>query len=91
MDKNLSISPDTSKDNNNLPVKTGINADGVAVANGQYFGFVKKLEYEDYVTRDTNGTITNHLTTLPCYFITNKSNADPSVKVYNEYFITIPN
>ena len=92
VDKNLSISPDTSKDNNNLPVKTGINADGVAVANGQYFGFVKKLEYEDYVTRDTNGTITNHLTTtLPCYFITNKSNADPSVKVYNEYFITIPN
>ena len=92
VDKNLSISPDTSKDNNNLPVKTGINADGVAVANGQYFGFVKKLEYEEYVvTRDTNGNITNHLTTLPCYFITNKSNATQSVKVYNEYFTTISN
>lgn len=88
VDKNLSISPDTSKDNNNLPVKTGINADGVAVANGQYFGFVKKLEYEEYVTRDTNGNITDHLT---CYFITNKSNAAPSVKVYNEYFTTISN
>lgn len=91
VDKNLSISPDTSKANNNLPVKTGVNADGVAVANGQYFGFVKKLEYEDYVTRDTNGTITNHLTTLPCYFITNKSSATQSVKVYNEYFTTISN
>ena len=91
VDKNLSISPDTSKANNNLPVKTGVNADGVAVANGQYFGFVKKLEYEDYVTRDTNGNITNHLTTLPCYFITNKSNATQSVKVYNEYFTTISN
>ena len=86
VDKNLSISPDTSKDNNNLPVKTGINADGVAVANGQYFGFVKKLEYEEYVVaRDTNGN------TLPCYFITNKSNATQSVKVYNEYFTTISN
>ena len=91
MDKNLSISPDTSKANNNLPVKTGINADGVAVANGQYFGFVKKLEYEEYVTRDTNGNITDHLTPLSCYFITNKSNATPSVKVYNEYFTTAPN
>lgn len=91
VDKNLSISPDTSKANNNLPVKTGINADGVAVANGQYFGFVKKLEYEEYVTRDTNGNITNHLPTLSCYFITNKSNAAPSVKVYNEYFTTISN
>lgn len=88
VDKNLSISPDTSKPNNNLPVKTGINADGVAVANGQYFGFVKKLEYEEYVTRDTNGNITNHLPALPCYFITNKSNATPSVTVYNEYFTT---
>ena len=91
VDKNLSISPDTSKANNNLPVKTGINADGVAVANGQYFGFVKKLEYEEYVTRDTNGNITHYLTTLSCYFITNKSNAAPSVKVYNEYFTTAPN
>lgn len=92
VDKNLSISPDTSKANNNLPVKTGINADGVAVANGQYFGFVKKLEYEEYVVaRDTNGNITNHLTTLPCYFITNKSSATQSVKVYNEYFTTISN
>ena len=91
VDKNLSISPDTSEANNNLPVKTGINADGVAVANGQYFGFVKKLEYEEYVTRDTNGNITNHLPTLSCYFITNKSNAAPSVKVYNEYFTTISN
>ena len=91
VDKNLSISPDTSKDNNNLPVKTGINADGVAVANGQYFGFVKKLEYEEYVTRDTNGNITDHLPKLSCYFITNKSNATPSVKVYNEYFTTAPN
>ena len=91
VDKNLSISPDTSEDDNNLPVKTGINADGVAVANGQYFGFVKKLEYEEYVTRDTNGNITDHLTTLPCYFITNKSDASPSVKVYNEYFTTTSN
>lgn len=91
VDKNLSISPDTSKANNNLPVKTGINADGVAVANGQYFGFVKKLEYEEYVTRDTNGNITNHLPALPCYFITNKSSATPSVKVYNEYFTTTSN
>lgn len=91
VDKNLSISPDTSKDNNNLPVKTGINADGVAVANGQYFGFVKKLEYEDYVTRDTNGNITGNLTKLDCYFITNKSAATTSVKVYNEYFTTTSN
>ncbi len=84
VDKNLSISPDTSKQNNNLPVKTGLNANGETVANGQYFGFVKKLEYEEYV----NGNVTNHLTTLPCYFITNKSNASPSVKVHNEYFTT---
>ena len=91
VDKNLSISPDTSKDNNNLPVKTGINADGVAVANGQYFGFVKKLEYEDYVIRDSDGNITGNLTKLDCYFITNKSDATPSVKVYNEYFTTTSN
>lgn len=87
VDKNLSISPDTSKQNNNLPVKTGLNANGETVANGQYFGFVKKLEYEEYVTHDANGNVT-HLTTLPCYFITNKSNASPSVKVHNEYFTT---
>lgn len=78
----LSISPDASK--NNLPVRTSLNVNGQTVSGGQYFGFVKKVEYSDYnpTNSDTPAAIN-----IDCYFKLNKAITNGlNVNVYNEYF-----
>lgn len=78
----LSISPDASK--NNLPVRTSLNVNGQTVSGGQYFGFVKKVEYSDYnpTNSDTPAAIN-----IDCYFKLNKAiTSGLNVNVYNEYF-----
>ena len=78
----LSISPDASK--NNLPVRTSLNVNGQTVSGGQYFGFVKKVEYSDY--NPTNSD-TPAAKDIVCYFKLNKAITNGlNVKVYNEYF-----
>lgn len=80
----LSISPDASKSNNNLPVRTSLNVNGQTVSGGQYFGFVKKVEYSDY--NPTNSD-TPAAKDIVCYFKLNKAITNGlNVKVYNEYF-----
>lgn len=78
----LSISPDATKEN--MPVKTGLNADGTE--GGQYFGFVKKLEYENYVVRDDDGNITGYDTSIDCHFKTSIAASASTVRAYNPYF-----
>ncbi len=78
----LSISPDASK--NNLPVRTSLNVNGQTVSGGQYFGFVKKVEYSDYnpTNSDTPAAIN-----IDCHFKLNKAiTSGLKVNVYNEYF-----
>ena len=78
----LSISPDASK--NNLPVRTSLNVNGQTVSGGQYFGFVKKVEYSDYnpTNSDTPAAIN-----IDCHFKLNKAiTSGLNVNVYNEYF-----
>lgn len=78
----LSISPDASK--NNLPVRTSLNVNGQTVSGGQYFGFVKKVEYSDYnpTNSDTPAAIN-----IDCHFKLNKAITNGlNVNVYNEYF-----
>ncbi len=78
----LSISPDASK--NNLPVRTSLNVNGQTVSGGQYFGFVKKVEYSDY--NPTNSD-TPAAKDIVCYFKLNKAiTSGLNVNVYNEYF-----
>lgn len=78
----LSISPDASQEN--MPVKTGLNADGTE--GGQFFGFVKTLEYEHYVVRDANDNITGYNTSIPCHFKTSIAASASTVRAYNPYF-----
>ena len=78
----LSISPNASE--NNLPVRTSLNINGQTVSGGQYFGFVKKVEYSDY--NPTNSD-TPAAKDIVCYFKLNKAITNGlNVKVYNEYF-----
>lgn len=78
----LSISPDATKEN--MPVKTNLKADGTE--GGQYFGFVKTLEYDKYVLRDADGNITGYNTSIDCYFKTSIAASASTVSVYNPYF-----
>ena len=80
----MSISPDATQEN--MPVKTGLNAQGQEVAGGQYFGFVKTVTYDEYVNRDANGKITGYNTTIPCHFKTALAQSDSNVSAYNHYF-----
>lgn len=78
----LSISPDANR--NNLPVRTSLNVNGQTVSGGQYFGFVKKVEYSDY--NETNSD-TPAAKDIVCYFKLNKAiTSGLNVNVYNEYF-----
>lgn len=77
----LSISPDATVEN--MPVKTGLNADGTE--GGQFFGFVKKLEYENYVVPGADGKITYN-TSIPCHFKTSIAASASTVRAYNPYF-----
>lgn len=80
------ISPDATKANNNLPVRTGFNVSGQSVSGGQYFGFVKKVEYADYNPDDLENPSAKDVV---CYFKTNKAiTGGLNVNVYNEYFTT---
>lgn len=78
----LSISPDATQEN--MPVKTNLKADGTE--GGQYFGFVKTLEYKDYVVRDADGNITGYNTSIPCHFKTSIAASASTVSAYNPYF-----
>lgn len=80
----MSISPDATQEN--MPVKTGLNAQGQEVAGGQYFGFVKTVTYDEYVNRDANGNITGYNTTIPCHFKTAFAKSGSTVRAYNHYF-----
>lgn len=78
----LSISPDASE--NNLPVRTSLNVNGQTVSGGQYFGFVKKVEYSDYNPTNSDTPAANDIV---CYFKLNKAiTSGLNVNVYNEYF-----
>ena len=78
----LSISPDASK--NNLPVRTSLNVNGQTVSGGQYFGFVKKVEYSDYNPTNSDTPAERDIV---CYFKLNKAITNGlNVNVYNEYF-----
>ena len=78
----LSISPDATKEN--MPVKTNLKADGTE--GGQYFGFVKTLEYDKYVLRGADGNITGYNTSIDCYFKTSIAASASTVSAYNPYF-----
>lgn len=80
----MSISPDATQEN--MPVKTGLNAQGQEVAGGQYFGFVKTVTYDEYAIKDADGKITGYNTTIPCHFKTALAQSDSNVSAYNHYF-----
>lgn len=80
----LSISPDASTEN--MPVKTGLNKNGEEVEGGQHFGFVKTIEWDDYVNLDADGNIESYDNEVVCNFKTSVVNNASVVRAYNPYF-----
>ena len=81
----MSLSPDATK--NTLPVVTGLTAQGIPAADGQYFGYVATIESYDYYIEDSGGNRTgayNNQRTL--YFKTSIADSSSAVNIYNPYF-----
>lgn len=71
-----------------LPVKTGLNNQGLPVANGSYFGYVVTYEADQYFKTDEKG---NRLeddwnNVIELSFTTNKDDSSSIVNAYNPYF-----
>lgn len=73
-----SLSPDASQEN--MPVRTGLNADGTE--GGQNYGFVKTVTYEEYQALTAVGGKVN----IVCNFKTAMEESATTVHVYNPYF-----
>lgn len=77
----MSIYPDASVANNNMPVRTGKSI--ITNSNATTFGFVKTLTWSEYsaLTPDANNMVT-----ITAYFRTNKVQNATTVYVDNKYF-----
>lgn len=73
-----SLSPDASQEN--MPVRTGLNADGTE--GGQHYGFVKTVTYEEYQAL----TAVDGKVNIVCNFKTAMEESATTVHVYNPYF-----
>ena len=73
-----SLSPDASQEN--MPVRTGLNADGTE--GGQNYGFVKTVTYEEYQAL----TAVDGKVNIVCNFKTAMEESATTVHVYNPYF-----
>lgn len=80
------LSPDASLEN--MPVRTGLNADGTE--GGQHYGFVKTITYEEYQQL----TAVDGKVNIECNFklslAASVQGAVTTVNAYNPYFICTP-
>lgn len=82
---NKTLTPDTSKDNNNLPVLSGTSP---ADETRQSFYFQRTLTWAEYksLTPRLDFEDDSRWRTFPCYFITNCDQSATEVCVANEFF-----
>lgn len=82
----LSLTPDNSRPNNNLPVIPGKTL--VPSGTKQSFHYDKTLSYSDYQKLVSVSATSASTVTFPAYFLTNKKESASVVYVTNEYFST---
>ena len=82
--ENLSLTPDASKDNNNLPVYSGNSIYGTGKP---AFHYIRTLSEDEYIRLSSTSTTTT--VTIPCYFKTNKEESASAIRVIDEegYFL----
>lgn len=85
----MTLTPDGTKANNNLPVTDGISiSETEGYAGKQSFHYLRTLQLEEYrslgTERDDEGTTWR---VLPCHFRSNCDESGTTVWVQNEYFI----
>ena len=77
------LSPDASLEN--MPVRTGLNADGTE--GGQHYGFVKTITYEEYQGITAVGGKVNIECNFKLSLAASEQGAVTTVNAYNPYFI----
>ena len=77
------LSPDASLEN--MPVRTGLNADGTE--GGQHYGFVKTVTYEEYQALTAVGGKVNIECNFKLSLAASEQGAVTTVNAYNPYFI----
>ena len=85
------LSPDVSKENNNLPVESGPSISEHADYTGKpSYHFVYTLSWSDYraITPVQDEDDDNYWRTFTCYFKSNRDDSATTVWVKNEYFST---
>lgn len=80
------LSPDASLEN--MPVRTGLNADGTE--GGQHYGFVKTVTYEEYQALTAVGGKVNIECNFKLSLAASVQGAVTTVNAYNPYFICTP-
>lgn len=80
------LSPDASLEN--MPVRTGLNADGTE--GGQHYGFVKTITYEEYQGITANAGKVNIDCNFKLSLAASVQGAVTTVNAYNPYFICTP-
>lgn len=83
-----SLSPDGSKENNNLPVVNGPSiSENEGFAGKPSYHFVYTLSWDQYRSLETyQDDDDNNWRTFHCYFKTNRDESGTTVWVHNEYF-----
>ena len=80
------LSPDASLEN--MPVRTGLNADGTE--GGQHYGFVKTITYEEYQGITANAGKVNIDCNFKLSLAASVQGAVTTVNAYNPYFTCTP-
>lgn len=80
------LSPDASLEN--MPVRTGLNADGTE--GGQHYGFVKTITYEEYQGITANAGKVNIECNFKLSLAASEQGAETVVNAYNPYFTCTP-
>ena len=84
----MTLTPDATKDNNNLPVNPAPSISGNPEYSGKpSFHFIRSLSWDEYRTLDTErDKMMNTWRVLPCYFKTNCDDSATTIWVHCDYF-----
>lgn len=81
----MTLSPDNSKSDNNLPVSSGESISG---SGKSAFYFIRTLTWDDYQSLNVHkDEMEQTWRTFTCYFITNQDVSATEIYVYNKYFL----
>ena len=86
--EDMTLTPDMTKANNNLPVSSGTSiSEHAGYAGKPTFQYLRTLSWDEYRSLSTErDEEKNTWRVLPCYFMSNCAESATTVWVYNEYF-----